>query len=482
MNLTIWVNFSKRRNSTKRPTGGDGVYDVRLKENTSLMKPTFIMTATNIEANYCKWADRYYYINDIIFLSNDLRELICELDVLATFKTEIGNYTTLISRASNTLAWDGRIVDTIYPAKVTPMRRETLYSSLAQFTLNRASGVIVMGTVGYSGNKWYMMSASEFERVCHSLFPLKIDGSTDFDTWLATNITQALAGGLQSIMSNIVSLKWLPIVWSSALTSDVVSTPVSSISIGNWDVNVGVGTDPVREIVGNTVHNITNSAFSFLDRSEDVTFDQWLRLSPYADYHIYIPPFGVIPVDGSCLVFTGGRAYVNVDFNVDMLTGNATLILRYPAEAVLGGVSPKTAGRYTTCLGYDLKAGGGATNVPGVVASAAAAVAAVADENYAKAVGAIGSAVSSAIPQSGQIGGGVAGPSPDLTDMPRAVATYWQPIDFNVNELGRPCGAVMKIDDIPGYIETARAKIEVAAHPEEMTQINALLDSGIFYE
>lgn len=482
MNLTIWVNFEKRRNSTKQPTGGDGIYDVMLKENTSLMNPHFIMTGTNIEANYCKWADRYYYIDDIIFLSNTQKELVCTLDVLATFKTAIGNYTTLISRASNSSAWDGRIIDTIYPAKAIPMRREVLYQSFAQFTLNRAAGTIVMGTVGNAGNKWYMMSAAEFTRVCSSLFPLDIDGNTDLDVWIAQNVTQALAGGLQSIMANIVSLKWLPIVWSSALTSDVISTPVSEISIGNWKVNVGVGADPVREIVGNTVHLITSAAFSFLDREEDVTFDQWLRLSPFAEYQLYVPPFGVIPIDGSCLNFYSGRAYVNVDYHVDMLTGNATLLLWYPATTALGGVSAKMIGRYTVCLGYDLKAGGGSVNVPGVITGAGAAIAAIASDNYAGAIGAIGSAVSSAVPTSSQIGGGVSGPSPDLTDGARTVAIYWYPLDFNVDELGRPCGSIFKISTIPGFVQTARAKIEMAGQPEEYNQVNAFLDQGIFYE
>ena len=165
-----------------------------------------------------------------------------------------------------------------------------------------------------------------------------------------------------------------------------------------------------------------------------------------------------------------------------MLTGNATLILRYPSETILGGVAPKTQGRYTVCLGYDLKAGGGAANIPGVVGGAAAAVAAVATKNYDAAIGSIGSAVSSLVPSSGQIGGGISGPSPDLTDNPRSVATYWYPIDFNVAELGRPSGAVMKLSDIPGYVQTARAQLAIPGHAEEMSEINALLDSGIFYE
>ena len=46
MNVTFW-NFSKRQNSTKVPTSGGTVYDVKLKDDTSLLNPVFILIGTS---------------------------------------------------------------------------------------------------------------------------------------------------------------------------------------------------------------------------------------------------------------------------------------------------------------------------------------------------------------------------------------------------------------------------------------------------
>lgn len=57
---TIYVgNVSKRKNSTYQPTLSTS-YDCALKKNTSIVKPTFIISASTFDYNYCKWNDNYY--------------------------------------------------------------------------------------------------------------------------------------------------------------------------------------------------------------------------------------------------------------------------------------------------------------------------------------------------------------------------------------------------------------------------------------
>ena len=94
MNIKLYQNFSKRKNSTRRPGGGVN-YDVYLKENTSLNDPVFIMdNVGNLLSsyNYCYAFNRYYFIDDIVSISNDHVELHCSTDYLATYKDDILNY------------------------------------------------------------------------------------------------------------------------------------------------------------------------------------------------------------------------------------------------------------------------------------------------------------------------------------------------------------------------------------------------------
>ena len=95
MYITLYT-FSKRENSTKQPTGGVDV-EVVLKEDTSIYTPSFqLMSINAINYNYCKWNDKYYYINDIKYIGNSIYLIDCAIDVLATFKTEIGNTNAFI--------------------------------------------------------------------------------------------------------------------------------------------------------------------------------------------------------------------------------------------------------------------------------------------------------------------------------------------------------------------------------------------------
>ena len=98
MTVTFYPGFKKRRNSTKQAdgSGGSASFPVRLKENTSMMRPVFMISTVNWNWNYASWDGRFYYVIDIVSQANEYFEVHCELDVLATFKTDIGNYTTLL--------------------------------------------------------------------------------------------------------------------------------------------------------------------------------------------------------------------------------------------------------------------------------------------------------------------------------------------------------------------------------------------------
>lgn len=91
MNLTIG-KITKRVNSTKF-SYDEGttvtLTNVRLKEPTDLKNPTFLLTRVNgqkdlSKCNYCNALGRFYWITNIIYSTNDLIEVVCTTDILAT--------------------------------------------------------------------------------------------------------------------------------------------------------------------------------------------------------------------------------------------------------------------------------------------------------------------------------------------------------------------------------------------------------------
>lgn len=119
MNVNFY-SFSKRPNSTKRPTGNGTVYSCTLIDGTSILTPVLGLKLpsgeTFINKNYCYISafERYYYVTDIAY-DLGVWKLSLAVDVLATAKIVIGNSTQYVMRSASD--YDGEIIDTAYPTK-----------------------------------------------------------------------------------------------------------------------------------------------------------------------------------------------------------------------------------------------------------------------------------------------------------------------------------------------------------------------------
>lgn len=92
--LTVTVGrTNKQINSTSQQLVDSTDLSCRLKEPTSMQSPVFIVQGLNKMTlyNYCKFENRYYWVDDVIYVTTDIQEIHCHLDPLATFKDAIGN-------------------------------------------------------------------------------------------------------------------------------------------------------------------------------------------------------------------------------------------------------------------------------------------------------------------------------------------------------------------------------------------------------
>lgn len=466
MNVTFYSGFSKRRNSTKQPSGGTSK-SVVLKDNTSLMKPSFLVSNVDWTWNYASAWGNYYYINDIVSEGNNLFRVECSIDSLATFKSAIGSYNTLIAR-SDTL-YSGEVVDTLYPAKSNPYTLSASASTAGIFTTDRSAGAVVMGVVGGSGMKFFIMSRTQFDNLCATLFPAFTQSPID---WFNSKVSEALVGGLNTIMEAIILLKWIPIEVSVA-QSQLGLTSVSSFHVGPLLIS---GVTGVYELTGNTIVTVSARQIAFPDRNYTGVTQRgdWLYMQPFAFFTLKAPPFGVIAIDGTYLI--PSQLNVQASVRVEILSGNAQLWLTYYDSGY------KTIGTYDVNVAYDIKAGASSGNFGGVLSGVASAVASYATENYAGVFGGIASAQTSLIPKPAYAGGGVSGPKPDMNSPWYAESTYFNPIEENRAELGRPLGEMKTIGSMSGFVQCANAQISIAGHVEEMNEVNAMLNTGIFYE
>lgn len=110
MNLILYKNFSKKKNSTKQPAANTGTtYNVVMKQGTSLINPTFLIDGIDLAYTYAQFNNRFYFIDDITIGNNKIYEISCSIDYLATYKSEIGNYTAYVERSVS--SYDALISD-----------------------------------------------------------------------------------------------------------------------------------------------------------------------------------------------------------------------------------------------------------------------------------------------------------------------------------------------------------------------------------
>ena len=84
-----FYNFSKKSNSTAVPSTGGTALDCYVKEATSTYNPTFIINSNSWpDYTYVYWTPYYYFVNDVVSIGNNLYEISCSIDPLASWRTK----------------------------------------------------------------------------------------------------------------------------------------------------------------------------------------------------------------------------------------------------------------------------------------------------------------------------------------------------------------------------------------------------------
>ena len=114
--MSITVSFtsdSKRENSTKQLTMS-ATHDCTFKNGCSMLNPTLLLELHDDQfPNYTafKIGNRYYHVTNINSVRNNIFEVTGKVDVLATYKTEIGATSAFVlyDTAANTEIIDSRL-------------------------------------------------------------------------------------------------------------------------------------------------------------------------------------------------------------------------------------------------------------------------------------------------------------------------------------------------------------------------------------
>lgn len=466
-----YYTFSKRHKSTKQPTGGSQT-DVQLKDGTSLISPVFLLNWSGIPSfNYVGFEGRYYFVKDIRSIRNNLWEVECEEDYLASHKTAIGNTAAMILYATG-----GRndIIDQRLAVEANGTVDMNAVIATGDFTgfTSSTEGIAIISVTGTGSFGNYLVSAVDVPDLLRDVSIWDLSGITD----AATGFQQLIRGG--SAADNLRSAIYLPIILSSTSNFDAAT----QIYLGEYPCTKAGG----GALTGMRVNNPFLYAHAYIDIPWK--YSDWRRNTPYSKVFLYLPMFGCVNLTATDIVNETG---LDVVYSLNMLGGDLAFQVRgNNSSRILATGSCNIA--MQTPFGSANISGAKVASAVGVGASAIAAVAAGVVTGGAAVVALGGGLAASA---GGLInalggetagGGGLTGSASSGLDLGIKCAVMSHDLadsQASVNPIiGKPVMKKATISSYSGFVQTDGMQIDASILDTERDNINQLCDGGFYYE
>ena len=476
--MSITVSFtsdSKRENSTKQLTMS-ATHDCTFKNGCSMLNPTLLLELeTTTFPNYTafKIENRYYNITDVRSVRNNLFEVSGEVDVLATYKSNILATTAYViyDSTNNTELPDNRL-----PMKTT----KSVQASTATFPFALSLGTYILSLTGSNGcTGIYRASESEIRALIDdvnnildnffppstppdpSTYPNTITGMMTywgdnfayFNQRLKTAISNFFGSG--NIPENIRECKYLPFtVGANGFHAD-------PLYLGTFKTSVDL-----YQLANNTEYG--EAVVSIPWQASD-----YRRRSPYTEIYLYLPYIGMVKLSSENLI---GQNSITVGYALAIRNGEIVCKVKSGDEVL---------GEYSGNVGVEVPIGFSNTPLPkasqAVISGAASAI-----SKNPIGTGMAAIAFGDAITPNYTCIGGLDGLASTALNQNIVCYTVFHDTivapNSELQTIGSPTMSPKPLATLTNYVQTMSASVDGAMTTDERTKLNNLLDAGIFIE
>lgn len=536
MQIHVWQNYQKRTNSTKQPNLDtatavlEGYF--RNSDPFSLYSPIVTFNnGTNVSAprfNYCYINDfrRFYWIVDWVH-SEGVWIAYLEVDLLATFKVDIGLKEMYILRSS--AEFDPYIIDTKYPVTGSG----THYNDLSGMVMCQQPGATVAQLVpdlwnrtftegcyvinvygpNATGLTQYIATYAGFKAFAQKLYDFDVTDTGNWDAQsigdiygtLTTSIPDGLAKAIADPIQFVASVYWYP------LTPYTISGS-SNIKLGYYNL----GNISGIEFLNSTKTVAWYSTQFTLRKHPQSNRGAYVNGSPYTKYVLEVPPFVEMELDAELLI---DCTHVQANWYVDYASAKGKLFLtgysdNQTKRPFLGSVEAQfgvdinlsqnkidiekvfsasslalgAAGALLNATGNAPNQGGTSVNSEGFSHNSGSfgeSTNKIVSKLKDKAASAVGGFVSfnPGLAPTLQTIGGVASYLTFASNNPAKIHTSFFTIcDEDNASLGRPLCKVRRPSQLGGYMIVDNPKIETFGTLQETEGVKEYLIGGFFYE
>ena len=330
MNATFY-KFSKRANSTLRPSGGGTSKTCELKEGTSELFPVFILKqGTDMGFNYVYVPafNRYYWVTDCV---NDHKFVYyyCRVDVLASYYNDFKDTFQYVSRsATRANSW---IKDTYYPPtlkKDFSFHKFVGESNPFAEIMDTDGGVFILGVVNgktdssapdqIGGITYYVLSHSQMRTLMDNL----VGDASFMSENVLFGITKSIMKDLINPLSWISTCYYLPIPVGTFSNSTYVTS--GPMVCGRWNMpNMSGNYRVLKERAKSWFIRVYANSYTMDHHPQYSSHGAYMDTAPFTERILRTGPWGDITLDTDELVYrTGNDIYMTIDCD---FMGNAIL-------------------------------------------------------------------------------------------------------------------------------------------------------------
>lgn len=461
----VFYKFGKKINSTKRPDAETGsvTYSCNMLDDCSIINPKISIVGANntfnpSQYNYAyiaSYDSRYYFVSDWTY-SQGLWIASLTEDVLASWRGTIGTSTQYILRSSN--SFDAFIADGNYPTKTGYLSQETSAKE-NPFVTSFINGCFVIEILGVTDSTTltggmatcYCMDFAAFQTFVNALFN---DDSL---------LTQAVNGLLNPI-DYVVNCYWCPVSYANMPGSEVQT----DFRFGWWALP---GNFPHKKIDVTGLQKTFELEFIIPHHTQRTSIGQWLDGEPYTRRVFFWPPIGIIPLD--CSIVKQSTSII-ATFQFDIPSGAATYKIETDGGIVINSGNCSFAAPILISQNSN--------EILNTIASTSSNLMySMASGDFSNFVGNAISGISNCLPTTDKTGS-IGSVSAFVNTRPTIRTDFLAITGVDNTTYGRPLYSARKISDIPGYIQTGNAHIEIAATDQEADKIISFMNGGFYYE
>lgn len=453
MATVYFYNFSKRRNSTKIPSGSGTSHTVRLKDATSLYRPVFELSGGNYPTyTYASWQGYYYYVTDIVSTANNLYEVECELDPMGSARSDILNTTAFVNRSAS--SYDLWMPDNELSNKAKIVSHGHKVSSLSG--IFDSTGCYIMRVIGKEGIDTFILDKSDLHDILDFMFD---DGN--FTDVLGDAVIKAVFNPFQYV----VSLQYTPLSYTWVSDGAFAST----FHFGWWPVNTDTYKKTSRtglHVLGQTV-TLPDAYFNDF-RDYDTRFTRCNMILP-----------GGIETEIPSSWLSLGSLKIEIVF--DILTGKAMYLITDSGSNVMSTFSAQ--------LGFDVQIGQQAVSAGGIISNAVSAGVGLGSFMSGNALGALAgigglSGAVSAItqPNPSIVGSQQTALFAQVQSQVEIEYTRYESGTYADATIGRMLNQQVTLSTLTGFTKCSNASVNTELPAQYKDEINNYLNSGFFIE